>query len=101
MLNLKLLPFLAIFLLNACVVRTQDFHCTLDSDPQQNAELRMSPTTLRFQSVDYDFNEERGASRIYQNKSLSRLLEFNPVSNKLLRSESPDQAWSCKRYDPF
>jgi len=92
---------MAIPLLNACVVRTQDFHCTLDTDPTQNFELRMTPTALSFRAVDFDFKEERGTARLYENKRLRSQVEFNPVSSKLFLAESPAMIWSCQRYEAF
>lgn len=97
----SLLLLLLLPLLSACVVRTQDFHCVLDIDPTQNFELRMTPTALSFRAVNYNFKEERGTARLYENKLLRSQVEFNPVSNKLFLTESPAMIWSCQRYEAF
>jgi len=51
--------------------------------------------------VDYDFKEERGTSRLYENKQLLKRVEFNPVSNTLFLADTPAVIWSCQRYEAF
>jgi hypothetical protein len=89
------------FIASGCVVRTQDFHCTLQSDPNQNLELRMTPTSLDLDSTLFSFVEEQGAKRIYQNKELQRQVTFDLASSALEQSQAPDKRWTCKRYEPY
>lgn len=101
----KTKALLAIFsislFLQACVVRTQDFHCIREGSPEINFELRMSPTSLEIKEVSYSFDEERGAERIYRNKLIGQTVEFNPTSGVLRLSETLDTVWQCKRYQLY
>jgi hypothetical protein len=93
--------FILAFLASGCVVRTQDFHCTLQGDTSQNFELRMTPTSLDLDSNFFSFVEEQGAKRIYQNKKLQRQVTFDLASTVLEQSQAPDKRWTCKRYEPY
>lgn len=96
-----LLVFGLAFLASGCVVRTQDFHCTLQGNANQNFELRMTPTSLDLDSTLFSFVEEQGAKRIYQNKELQRQVTFDLASSALEQSQAPDRRWTCKRYEPY
>ncbi len=88
-------------LTGGCVVRTQDFHCALEEDVNKNFELRMTPTSLDLDSINYSFVEEQGAKRIYENKALNQRVTFDLASTKLEQSQDPNKKWTCKRYEPY
>jgi hypothetical protein len=88
-------------LTGGCVVRTQDFHCALEEDVNKNFELRMTPTSLDLDSINYSFVEEQGAKRIYENKALNQRVTFDLASTKLEQSQDPKKKWTCKRYEPY
>jgi hypothetical protein len=87
--------FMVISALSGCAVREQAFDCTSVADNAMSDELVMTPTTARFQSVRYQFLEERGAVRSYRQKETGQVLEFNPASGSLKLS---DRQWQCKKY---
>jgi hypothetical protein len=93
--------FILTLLASGCVVRTQDFHCALQGDANQNFELRMTPTSLDLDSTLFSFVEEQGAKRIYQNKELQRQVTFDLASTVLEQSQAPDKRWTCRRYEPY
>lgn len=86
---------------SGCVVRTQDFHCVLDQDTTKNFELRMTPTSLTLDATSYSFVEEKGATRVYENKALGQEVVFNLASLKLQQSQATESQWTCKRYEPY
>ncbi|MFN5808047.1 MAG: hypothetical protein ACK441_09250, partial [Burkholderiales bacterium] len=49
--------------LQACHVRTPEFHCKLAASPRENMEVAMSPLALRFEDRSFSFVEERGNQR--------------------------------------
>jgi hypothetical protein len=83
-------------LVSGCVVRTQEFHCslTLADGSRQEIDLEMSPTEMRLAGRAYRFREETGVDRLYQAES-GETLRFNVASNQL---RSAEQVWSCRRY---
>ena len=86
---------------SGCVVRTQDFHCVLDQDTTKNFELRMTPTSLTVDTTPYSFVEEKGATRVYENKNLGQTVVFDLASLKLHQSQATESQWTCKRYEPY
>jgi hypothetical protein len=78
----------ASLLLQACHVRTPEFHCKLASSPRENMEVAMSPLALRFEDRSFSFVEERGNQRLYRESSSGRLLVFDLSSMQLNEYEA-------------
>lgn len=75
-------------LLQACHVRTPEFHCKQIGAPTENMELSMSPLEIRFASRRFVFVEERGNQRLYRETTQGKALLFDLSSMQLSEYES-------------
>lgn len=97
-----LVLLLSTFGLSACVVRTQEFHCVMNENPEQTFEMSMTPTSLVYQSTRLSFREEKGAQRLYTDADGRLQVRFNAASGKLTAQMGDRSlAWNCKRYEPL
>jgi hypothetical protein len=89
-------------MLSACVARTQEFHCVMEGNPGQTFEMSMTPTSLKYQSSQLSFQEEKGAQRFYASSDSRIRVSFNAASGKLI-AQMGDRSlgWNCARYEPL
>ncbi|NBO03239.1 MAG: hypothetical protein EBV16_03490 [Betaproteobacteria bacterium] len=74
--------------LQACHVRTPEFHCKRSGASTENMELAMSPLEVRFESRRFAFVEERGNQRLYREATHGHVLLFDLSSMQLTEYES-------------
>lgn len=80
--------------LSACAVREQAFNCNGLTAGAHSDEFLITPTSLRFQSKEYSFVEERLTLRVYTSHESGQTLEFEPLTGTLRKGSD---AWACKR----
>ncbi len=91
----KITALICILTIHGCAVREHAFDCTNLANKEESDELLMTPTTLRFQSTDYRFIEERGTLRIYAKQNPTERIEFNAASGRLTTERNQ---WQCKKF---
>lgn len=74
----------------------------MEGNPAQTFEMSMTPTSLKYQSSQLSFQEEKGALRFYASPDGRLKAGFNVASGKLI-AQMGDRSlgWSCKRYEPL
>jgi hypothetical protein len=82
-------------LTSGCAVREHAYDCTSVMNKDISDELVITPTSLRFQSVTYQFREEQGAIRVYEKTDKSKQVIFNAASGLL---QITTEQWQCKKY---
>ena len=91
-----------LLMLTGCVVRTQEFHCVMQSNPTVTFEMSMSPTSLIYRSERLGFRDETGMERTYTSDDRRISVRFNVASGALSAAASGDTiTWQCKRYEPL
>ncbi len=75
--------------------------CVLEEDANKNFELRMTPTSLDLDSINYSFVRKQGRKAHYENKALNHVSPFDLASTKPEQSQDPKKKWACKRYEPY
>jgi hypothetical protein len=94
--------FLFAIITSGCVVRTQEFHCVMQSNPAETFEMSMSPTSLTYKSERLGFRDETGMERTYGVSGGSPSVTFNVASGRLsARVAGETTEWQCKRYEPL
>lgn len=89
-------------MMSGCVVRTQEFHCVMQSNPAETFEMSMSPTSLTYKSERLGFRDETGMERTYAASGGSPSVTFNVASGRLsARVKGETTEWQCKRYEPL
>jgi hypothetical protein len=74
----------------------------MEGNPEQTFEMSMTPTSLKYQSSQLSFQEEKGAQRFYATSDGRIRASFNAASGKLI-AQMGDRSlgWSCARYEPL